>query len=83
MNLIYKWISTFVIEKIVKASFEALTVYFKNKRLLKLEKEKQIEIQKIRTDNRNKLDNAIKNGDKDAIVKCAENLLNAIDTRNN
>jgi len=81
MNFIFKWLSSFIIEKIVKASFEALSVYFKNQKEIQKEKDRKLELEKIRFDNRNKLNNAIKSGDKDAIQKCAENYINGIDTR--
>lgn len=80
MNLIFKWISSFIIEKIVKASFGALTDYFKQRELekkIKLERERK---DRIANENRRLLDLAIAKGNLDEIKQASENYINFIES---
>jgi len=83
MNLIFKWISSFIIEKIVKASFEAVTDYLKQRELekkIRLEKERK---DRIANENRRLLDLAIAKGNLDEIKQASENYINFIESTHN
>lgn len=80
VNFIFKWISTFIIENIFKASIEAIGNYFKQKEIERKLKEAQDKKNKIQTENRKKLDDALLRGDLDEIKKASENYINCIDS---
>jgi len=83
MNIIFKWISSFIIEKIVKASFGALTDYLKQRELekkIRLERERK---DRIANENRRLLDLAIAKGNLDEIKQASENYINFIESTHN
>jgi hypothetical protein len=82
VNLILKWLSTFIIEKIFKASIEAIGNYFKKKEIERKLKEAQDKKNKIQTENRKKLDEAILKGNLDEIKEASENYINCVESIN-
>ena len=82
MNLILQWISTFIIEKIFKSAIGAVGDYFRQKEIERKLKEAQEKKNKIQTENKKKLDDAISRGNLDEIKQASENYINCVDPVN-